>query len=86
MAPGHGSESVRREPLFGRARITGERVRHVLKRHRAALLTPQDGLIVVRTELGKSSRIGPLRARFTPAVESEHGYHFEIVEVLAEVP
>ena len=51
----------------------------------AALLTPQAGIIVVRTELGKSSRIGPLGARFTPAVESEHGYQFEIIEVMAEV-
>lgn len=51
----------------------------------AALLTPQGGIIVARTELGKSSRNNPLRTRFTPPVESEHGYQFEIIEVMAEV-
>lgn len=52
----------------------------------ALLLTPRDGIVIARTELGKSNRRRPLRTRFTPSVESEHGYHFEIVEVLAEVP
>ncbi len=47
------------------------------------LLTPQNGIIVERT-MRKGSFRGTLRARFTPPIESEHGYHFEIVEVLAE--
>ncbi len=52
----------------------------------ALLLTPQNGIVIARTRLGKSDPFSPLRTRFTPSVESEHGYHFEIVEVLAEVP
>lgn len=50
----------------------------------ALLLTPQNGIVIARTRLGKSDPFSPLRTRFTPSVESEHGYHFEIVEVLAE--